>query len=119
MDYGINTVFAGCLSATLFVLLSVLITLPKSLLIIALLTSQVVLSFGGSMVTGNALALALIEYKWCIGTASSLFGFFYYCGIALVTLGMGTLHNGTILPMPFFFLAISALMIVVRKTLLS
>ena len=32
--------------------------------------------FGVCMTTSNALALALVNYKWCIGTASSLFGFF-------------------------------------------
>lgn len=119
MNYGINTVLAGCFGASLFAVLSALIALPNLLLIIVLLIAQMVLSFGGSMVTGNALALALVDYKWCIGTASSLFGFFYYCGISLVTLGMGSLHNGTLLPMPLFFLGVSVLLLVVRKTLLS
>lgn len=117
MDYGINIVLAGCLGASLFAFLSLIIVLPNFLLISTLLAAQMVISFGGSMVTGNALALALVDYKWCIGTASSLFGFFYYCGISLVTLGMGSLHNGTILPMPLFFLGISLLLIVIRKTL--
>ncbi len=62
--------------------------------------------FGVCMTTSNGLALALIDYKDCIGTASSLFGFFYYGVIALVTFGMGWVHNGTLLPMPLYFLSL-------------
>jgi hypothetical protein len=70
------------------------------------------------MVTSSALALALVDYKWCVGTASSLFGFFYYCFISLFTLGMGMLHNGTLLPMPLYFLSIAIFMIVAKKATL-
>lgn len=54
----------------------------------------------------NALALSLEDYRSAIGSASSLFGFFYYVLISLATLGMGLLHNGTIIPMPFYFCGI-------------
>jgi DHA1 family bicyclomycin/chloramphenicol resistance-like MFS transporter len=64
--------------------------------------------FGNSMAIGNALALGLRDYKGCIGTASSLFGCFYYFWISLFTLGMGYLHNGTLLPMPLYFLGLGA-----------
>jgi DHA1 family bicyclomycin/chloramphenicol resistance-like MFS transporter len=116
MGYGIKVVLAGCLGASLFAALSSLIVLPNLLLVSVFLFAQMVLAFGSSMVTGNALALALVEYKWCIGTASSLFGFFYYSGISLATLGMGALHNGTLFPMPLYFLTISLLMVTVNRT---
>jgi len=67
--------------------------------------AQMITVFGGCMATSNGLALALVDYKDCIGTASSLFGFFYYGVISLVTFGMGYVHNGTLLPMPLYFLA--------------
>jgi hypothetical protein len=51
--------------------------------------SQMVLTFGICMTTSNALALALVDYKSCTGTASSLFGFFYYCLISLCYAGYG------------------------------
>jgi DHA1 family bicyclomycin/chloramphenicol resistance-like MFS transporter len=117
MNYGINVVLAGCFCASVVAVLSSFILLPNLFLICALLLAQMALAFGSSMVAGNALALALVDYKWCIGTASSLFGFFYYSGISLITLGMGALHNGTLLPMPLYFLAISLLMIHLRKKL--
>lgn len=66
--------------------------------------------FGICMITGNALAAALVDYRDCIGTASSLFGFFYMAGISLCTLGMGILHDGTLFPMPLYFFAIAIFM---------
>ena len=77
--------------------------------------AQMGIMFGICMATSNALAIALIDYKWCIGTASSLFGFFYYCLTSLGTLGMGFLHNGTLLVMLLYFFAISTIMLVVQK----
>ena len=66
--------------------------------------------FAVCIITSNALAASLVNYRDCIGTASSLFGCFYMTGISLCTLGMGLLHNGTLFPMPFYFLAIAILM---------
>lgn len=83
------------------------------------LITQVGVRFGISMISSNTLALALTDYKWCIGTASSLFGFFYYCLISLFTLGMGLLHNGTLLPMPLYFLGITLFMITIYKTMVT
>lgn len=67
---------------------------------------------GISMVTANSLALSLRNYKSIIGTASSIFGFFYYFLIGCFVFLMGVLHNGTLMPMAFYFLSISILMIV-------
>lgn len=89
---------------------------PWWLIFFTILT-QIGVRFGISLISSNTLALALTEYKWCIGTASSLFGFFYYCFISLFTLGMGWLHNGTLLPMPLYFLGITIFMIVMYKTM--
>lgn len=72
--------------------------------------SQMTTMFGFSMVVSNSLALALVDYKGCVGTASSLFGFFYYILISLATLGMGMLHNGTLLPMPLYFFTLCLMM---------
>jgi Bcr/CflA subfamily drug resistance transporter len=95
-----------------------ILQLPNDLMIAITIISQMVMMFGISMATSNALALALVDYKWCIGTASSLFGFFYYCLISLFTLGMGFLHNGTLLPMPLYFFCIAAFMIIVQRIMI-
>lgn len=83
--------------------------------IIATVLMQMFMMFGNCIVTSSALAEALVDYQWCIGTASSLFGFFYYTCITLFTLLMGYLHNGTLLPMPLYFLSISLFMFSIYK----
>ena len=92
--------------------------MPRDLLIGITVASQMVLVFDICMALINALAVALVDYKWYVGTASSLFGFFYYIGISLFTLGMGSLHNGTLFPMPFYFLAISLLTLLAQRVFL-
>lgn len=80
-----------------------------------ILVTQMITMFGVCMITSNALALALVDYKKAIGSATSLFGFFYYCFISLFTFGMGALHNGTLLPMPLYFCGIVLSMLVVER----
>ena len=120
MGYGLVIILA---SASIFSVFTVIHTnilpLSTNLMIGITILSQMSIMFGICMATSNALALALVDYKWCIGTASSLFGFFYYCLISLFTLGMGALHNDTLLPMPLYFLGISLFMLIVQKFMIS
>ena len=120
MGYGLVIILA---SASIFSVFTVIHTnilpLSTNLMIGITILSQMSIMFGLCMATSNALALALVDYKWCIGTASSLFGFFYYCLISLFTLGMGALHNDTLLPMPLYFLGISLFMLIVQKFMIS
>lgn len=74
---------------------------------------------GVCMVTSNSLAQALQNYRYAIGTASSLFGFSYYLGVSLCTFGMGLLHNGTAIPMPLYFFGLGILMILIFHTSLK
>ena len=117
MVYGLKIIFGGTLFFSTVILLNVFLPLSGDVLIVVTVVSQMSLMFGVCMATTNALALALVDYKWCIGTASGLFGFFYYIGTSLFTFGMGSLHNGTLFPMPFYFLAISLLMLLVQRAL--
>jgi hypothetical protein len=87
-------------------------------MIFAAISMQMIIMFGICMATSNALALALVDYKWCTGTASSLFGFFYYLFISLFTFGMGSLHNGTLLAMPVYFFGLSCFMLLVEKCMI-
>ena len=120
MGYGLVIILA---SASIFSVFTVIHTnilpLSTNLMIGITILSQMSIMFGVCMATSNALALALVDYKWCIGTASSLFGFFYYCLISLFTLGMGALHNDTLLPMPLYFFGISLFMLIVQKFMIS
>ena len=120
MGYGLVIILA---SASIFSVFTVIHTnilpLSTNLMIGITILSQMSIMFGICMATSNSLALALVDYKWCIGTASSLFGFFYYCLISLFTLGMGALHNDTLLPMPLYFFGISLFMLIVQKFMIS
>lgn len=118
MNYGLKIIFSGALFFASVIVLQIWLPLSREYLIAVTIISQMILVFGICMTTTNALALALVDYKWCVGTASSLFGFFYYIGISLFTLGMGSLHNGTLFPMPLYFLTISLLILLVQRRFL-
>lgn len=115
MGYGLMIVGVA---TTLFSMIACihhyLWALPDNMMIILTLIAQMGCALGICMATSNALALALVHYKHAIGTASSLFGFFYYCLIALFTFFMGLLHDGTLLPMPIYFLSLSYAMMIVH-----
>lgn len=119
MGYGITIIFLGSSVFLCIILLSTIIVMSNKLLIIAVICAQMIMMFGSCMVFTNALALALVNYNAYIGTASSIFGFFYYSITSLFTLGMGLLHNGTLFPMPFYFVSISLFMFVICKMMLN
>jgi Bcr/CflA subfamily drug resistance transporter len=120
MGYGLTIITIATSVCSLIAIINhVILRLPTFLMINITLIGQMSIAFGICMATSNALALALVDYKHAIGTASSLFGFFYYCLISAFTFGMGLLHNGTLLPMPLYFLGISLFMMVIKKVLLK
>ncbi len=117
MGLGIKIILITCVIFCCLILLNTVIIIPDILLVCIIVLSQTVIMYGSRMTNSNAMALALTEYKWCTGTASSIFGFIYYCIMSLVTFGMGLLHNGTLFPMPIYFLAIAGIMALVSKNL--
>ena len=117
MAYGQTIVLVATTIFSVLILLGVGTMLPATWMIALTLFLQMCIAFGLVMSNGNALAMALVDYKWCTGTASSLFGFFYYMFTSLITLGMGMLHNGTLYPMPLYFCFIAICMVLVRRFL--
>lgn len=115
LGYGLGVIFVGSLVFSGIILLHPYLMLTKTALVFVTIVSQMTIMFGMAMTNSNALAMALVDYKWCIGTASSLFGFFYYVLVSLATLGMGSLHNDTLYPMPLYFLGLSIFMLLVRR----
>lgn len=119
MKYGLMITLTSTLMFSLLILFHLYIfELPILSIVILTVLAQMVTMFGVCMSTSNALAVCLKEYKSCIGTASSLFGFFYYTVISLFTLGMGYLHNDTLLPMPLYFFAMALFALMVQKILI-
>jgi len=117
LNWGILIMIAGtslmCIAASGYE--SHLLSAKK--LAYSTIACEMIMMFSFTLIMSNALALALIDYQWCVGTASSLFGFAYYCLISLFTLGIALLHNGTVIPMPFYFLSLSLVIIVMNRFL--
>lgn len=120
MDFGLNIIaIATAIFSSIAIIHYNIWQLANYQMIAVTIFNQMIIAFGICMTASNALALSLVDYKHAIGTASSLFGFLYYCLISLITLGMGLLHNGTLLVMPLYFLAISLIMLSVKKIMLK
>lgn len=107
MNRGAALVLIGTLLFAGGILFLYTITMHIPCAIALALISMAFIMGGIGIIIPNILSVALEQYKTSIGTASSFFGFYYYCLISLFTLIMGLLHNDTLLPMPLFFLGIS------------
>ena len=120
MRLGILIITLSALVLSVVVLIHLYIMpIPNDLIILITILSQMSIALGICIATSNALALSLVSYKHAIGVASSLFGFFYYSLISVFTFGMGILHNGTLLPMPVYFLTLSCFMILIDRICLK
>lgn len=79
-----------------------------------LLSMMFIIILGGmGLAIPNILAMALRNYQAVSGRAGSLFGLGYYSLVGLITALMGSLHDGSAFPMPWFFWGLSVMMIVV------
>lgn len=108
LGYGIKTILLGAIVFSGFLIVKPLISSLG--FVIITLTCMIIMMSGICVTLANALAMALVDYKAYTGTASSIFGFIYYCLISLFTLGMGWLHNDTLYPMPLYFLFIGIIL---------
>jgi DHA1 family bicyclomycin/chloramphenicol resistance-like MFS transporter len=109
---GLHIVLWGNLFFALFIMSSYFIGMPKLVLASITVLSQMVVLMGSCMISSNVLAIALMDYRESTGTASSLFGFFYYSITSWWTMGMGFFHNGTLIPMPLYFLGITIVLLI-------
>ncbi len=119
IEKGIRLILTG---SGLFFLLTLLLSYLKvaeGYFIGLTLLSMMFIMLGIAFVVPNTLAVALADYRYAVGTASSLFGFFYYVLISLFTIGMGMLHDNTLLPMPLYFLFIGGIMAFTRRALIQ
>ena len=120
MDIGIAINLTGNSIFTLLIVFNEIFSNINTQLIIYIsLLMRMMSYFGGCMTMTNGLALSLVDYKSYIGTASSIFGLFYYLLISFFTFLIGYLHNGTLLVMPIYFLVLSAIMFICSKKVTS
>lgn len=85
-----SCLFAFCISMSLLASASALFTV----------------FLGIGLIIPNSLSHALKPYQASAGTAGSIFGFIYYMLIALFTLIMSEIHNGTTLPLPLYMIGL-------------
>ncbi|MEK4210724.1 MULTISPECIES: multidrug effflux MFS transporter [Paenibacillus] len=101
----------GCLvmagGALLLTIASSLVSLPDMIVIVCILITLFVLLMGAGIALPNCLSLALVQFQDVVGTAGAIFSLGYYLLVSLATWGMSTLHNGSLLTMPIYFLGIS------------
>lgn len=84
--------------------------LAKLFQIAVTLISMMFVALGIRMLIPSALSLSLQHYNEQIGTATAIFGCFYYALISMSTLVMASLRSDSFLVMPLFFLVLAFVM---------
>ncbi len=107
---ALGTVIMLCGSALLVISVPSLATMSPfyARCVFLLLTGVCIIGMGISL--PNCLSAALRDYRDAAGSAGAILGLIYYvmiCGLMAV---MSTIHNGTLWPMPIYFLLLSCLL---------
>lgn len=92
--------------------------LPEIVQFWLILLGIFILLTGTGTALPNCLSLALADFQDVIGTAGAFFSLGYYLLVSLFTFGMSKLHNGTLVIMPLYFLAIGILMFLLARNYL-
>jgi len=109
---GLVIMFIGTLCATAVHFLPTVLQMPTMIM------SVFIILFGTGTALPNCLSLALIDFQDVIGTASALFSLGYYLLVSATIFGMSLFHNGTVLAMPLYFLALGIVMLLISLPLL-
>ncbi|WP_136607422.1 multidrug effflux MFS transporter [Paenibacillus dokdonensis] len=104
-------IHTGCLvmamGALLLTFASSLVNLPDLIVIVCILITMFIMLMGAGIALPHCLSLALVSFHDVVGTAGAIFSLGYYLLVSLTTWGMSTLHNGSLVTMPIYFLVIS------------
>ncbi|RJX37543.1 Bcr/CflA family efflux MFS transporter [Paenibacillus pinisoli] len=101
LGLGVMTV-----GALLLVIANAVVTVDD-LLFWSMILSLFIMLLGAGMALPNCLSLALVDFRDVAGTAGAVFSSGYYVLVSLITMGMGLLHNGALMTMPIYFMALS------------
>ena len=107
IQYGIFAIFVGSTFFSLGIISEFISIHTPHLAIGLTLISMATILLGFGLAIPSCLAIALEHYQYALGTAGSIFGLFYYLIISLCTLLMAALRDGTLVPMPLYFLGIT------------
>ncbi|MEK4423901.1 multidrug effflux MFS transporter [Solibacillus sp. FSL K6-1523] len=93
--------------------------LPISLQMPTMIVSVFIILFGTGTALPNCLSLALSNFQDVIGSAGAIFSLGYYLLVSATIYGMSIFHNGTVLAMPLYFLALGIVMLLISLSLLN
>ncbi|MFJ7666408.1 multidrug effflux MFS transporter [Lysinibacillus sp. NPDC097195] len=91
--------------------------LPIFLQMSMMIMSVFLILFGTATALPNCLSLALIDFQDVIGSAGAMFSLGYYFLVSAIIYGMSIFHNGTVLAMPLYFLALGIAMLLISLPL--
>ncbi|MGE7989436.1 hypothetical protein [Lysinibacillus fusiformis] len=83
-----------------------------------MVVSVFIILFGTGTALPNCLSLALIDFQDVIGSAGAIFSLGYYLFDSAIIYGMSVFHNGLVLAMPIYFLALGIVMLLISLPLL-
>jgi len=109
IQLGLGVMTVGAL---LLVIANAVVTVDD-LLFWSKILSLFIMLLGAGMALPNCLSLALVDFRDVAGTAGAVFSSGYYVLVSLITMGMGLLHNGSLMTMPIYFMALSIGMAVI------
>ncbi|WP_409369618.1 multidrug effflux MFS transporter [Lysinibacillus sp. 38-6] len=87
--------------------------LPMACQMPTMIVSVFFILFGIGTALPNCLSLALIDFQDVIGSAGALFSLGYYLIVSVTIYGMSIFHNGTVIAMPLYFLALGIAMFLI------
>lgn len=105
--HGLAIMLVGTLLASSTQILSISLQLP------IMIVSVFIILFGIGTALPNCLSLALNDFQDVIGSAGAIFSLGYYLLVSATTYGMSVFHNGTVLAMPLYFLALGFVMLLI------
>ncbi len=116
---GLLSILLGCIMFSVSSMTLVYFNASNWMHISSTITCMTIVMLGIGITIPSILSEALHDYHDATGSASALFGFIYYLGISLATFGMGSLHNGSLLTMPLYFLGLGCSMLVIFSLVLQ
>src|SRR5262249_19655290 len=102
LQLGIRISLTAATGFATTILLGTLLQVSHNVFVILTMFWVMILNFASGLIIPNALSKGLEKYRDVTGAASSLFGGLYFLIGSLFTIGMGALHNQTLLPMPLY-----------------
>ena len=106
---GASFMFLGSLLLTCVALIGWVSAAHPLMSVLLIMLPLMIIIYGGfGFVIPMTLSTALQKHQAVLGAAGAWFGLSYYILVALFTWGMGLIQNGTLFPMPIYFLILSA-----------